>query len=124
MTATKAFSWLVLLTLTAGCSSSGSSGTNQTGAAGGQTTSQGSLTILKPNQGERVNEIGVVEGKTSKVDWPVFVLVHPMETREWWVQPLPSPTNRDGSWRASTYFGTPDDKGKRFELIAITDASL
>lgn len=78
------------------------------------------IRIERPNQGAEVGHIELVRGNVSDLNAPIYVLVHPMLTKLWWIQRLPSPPNQDGSWQTICYFGT-ETKGinEYFEVVAI-----
>ncbi len=78
--------------------------------------------ITEPKNRETVPERPYVEGKVSNTTAAVWVLVHPMEVSDYWVQPQLT-VNRDGAWRVGIYIGRPGtvDAGKRFEIMAIAN---
>lgn len=83
---------------------------------------QRTVTITSPHDGERVGPTGVVKGHVQNPEMRVYVLVRPIQLQTWWVQPIPSPPNSDGTWRAFAYFGTEEaGKGKTFEAVAVLD---
>ena len=61
------------------------------------TAQQGRITINSPKDNEAVSVRALVEGQVSDIHEKekIYVLVHPLETSLWWVQPLPSPPNQD-----------------------------
>ncbi len=78
------------------------------------------ITWLK--NGDIVPERPYVAAKVSNPKAAVWVIVHPMEASDYWVQPQLT-VNEDGTWRVSIYVGRPGnlDAGKRYEIMAITD---
>jgi hypothetical protein len=79
------------------------------------------ITILTPSDNSNVGLECLVRGKVSNyTGGNVYVLVHPLKTKLWWVQRLPSVINDDGSWQTLCYLGT-ETKGvsEYFEIIAI-----
>jgi hypothetical protein len=63
-----------------------------------------------------------VQGKVSDPDAKVWVIVHPLEVSDYWVQAKPS-VSEDGTWRVKVYVGRPgpDDVGKSFEILALAN---
>jgi len=77
------------------------------------------LKISEPNNGQEVSVREWVRGKLSDTSYEVYILIHPMATVSWWVQPLPS-INSDGTWEAYCFFGEETvGIGESFEIIAI-----
>jgi hypothetical protein len=78
--------------------------------------------ITAPGQNARVPWRQFVEGTVSDRKAIVWVIVHPMETMGWWVQPAIS-VKEDFSWRVEIYVGRPGnvDRGKCFEIRAVVD---
>lgn len=78
------------------------------------------IQIEAPRQNAEVGMSEIVRGKVSNPRVQVYVLVHPMLTKLWWVQRKPSPPNQDGSWQVLCYFGTETEgMGEQFEIAAI-----
>lgn len=78
------------------------------------------IQIESPKQNGEVAMRDMVRGKISDPKVPVYVLVHPLKGNQWWVQPLPSPANQDGSWRTSCFFGAEiQGIGEEFEVLAL-----
>ena len=78
------------------------------------------IEIIQPTQQASVGHQELVLGKVSDPNSRVYVLVHPMATKMWWVQRIPSPPNRDGSWSTLCYFGTENQGiGEYFEIVGI-----
>lgn len=92
-------------------------------ARGGHT-----VEILSPSPDTQVEVTALIKGKVSDPKLNIYVFVHPLMTNLWWVQRLPSPPNRDGSWQSIAYFGTKQGEGvgEYFEIMAIAapDRSL
>jgi hypothetical protein len=84
------------------------------------------LQVLSPGPGAEVELETVIEGKVSDPRVQVYVLVHPVKDRFWWVQRVPAPPNRDGSWETLAYFGTSTKGiGEDFQVIAlVTETKL
>jgi hypothetical protein len=78
------------------------------------------IQIDSPAQGTEVSMEVMAKGKASGAKAKVYVLVHPLRARSWWVQQLPAPPNRDGSWQTLCVFGTPTSGlNEDFQIIAI-----
>lgn len=78
------------------------------------------LQLLSPRPGAEVALETVVEGKMSDPRGQVYVLVHPVKARFWWVQRVPAPPNQDGSWETLAYFGTATEGiGGDFQIVAL-----
>jgi hypothetical protein len=75
-----------------------------------------------PKDGAGVGQRPSIKGSISKRDATVWLIVHPMETGAYWVQPPISVSG--GTWQADPYIGRPGnlDLGKKFELMAIANA--
>ena len=78
------------------------------------------INISMPTNRSAVVERPFVSGTVTDPKAPVWVVVHPMEAGEYWVQPAVS-VQRDGSWSVQIYIGQPGsaDVGKRFEIRAV-----
>jgi len=76
------------------------------------------ITIASPSRGEKVGAELIVSGTANKAN-EVWVIVHPGETPDYWVQPAASV--KDGVWGVQISIGRPDniDSGKHFEIMAI-----
>ncbi len=82
-------------------------------------TAQQTISITSPTDGSRVCQRTMVRGSVSDFELQVFVLIHPMATDIFWVQPVPN-MRQDGRWDVYSYFGEPSQGiGKPFEIIAI-----
>jgi hypothetical protein len=78
------------------------------------------IQIAAPKQGAEVAGKAVIEGTVSDPKASIYVLVHPLQADGWWVQSIPAPANRDGSWRTLCYFGdAAAGLGEHFQIIAI-----
>lgn len=76
--------------------------------------------ILSPRTDSQVEITVLVKGKVSDPKLHVYLFVHPLLTNLWWVQPIPSPPNKDGSWASIAYFGEAEKGvGEYFEILAI-----
>lgn len=82
-------------------------------------TTQHPIGIISPENGSRVCWRTMVTGSISDPNLQVFVLIHPMATDKFWIQPIPT-VSSDGKWKAYCYFGEPNiGIGEPFEIIAI-----
>ena len=66
------------------------------------------ISITKPGNETKVDERPLVEGAVSNTTAVVKVVVHPMETGDYWVQPNVS-VKTDGTWKVQIYIGRPGD---------------
>ncbi len=80
------------------------------------------ITIRYPSDGASVPELPIIEGSVSDNTAQVWVIVHPMETADYWVQPKTS-VRRTGLWRVQVHIGRPGniDVGKHFEIAAVAN---
>ncbi len=70
--------------------------------------------------GAEVGPQAVITGKVSGTSSDIYVLVHPLQSKLYWTQRIPSPRNRDGSWRTLCYFGNKSvGIDEAFEIVAI-----
>jgi hypothetical protein len=78
------------------------------------------LLINNPCDGARVAQRSFVGGTVADASAQVWVVIHPMETADYWVQP--AVTIRDaGRWKVLCYFGEPgaQHSGKPYEVQAF-----
>ena len=80
------------------------------------------LHITVPLDGAKVSERPVVEGVVADPHAEVWLIVHPLEVSDYWVEPAVA-VKDDGTWRTTIYVGRPgaQDVGKRFEVIAVAN---
>ncbi len=98
--------------------SSGAPGPGSAATAG----ADDAIRIVSPADGATVPMRPIVEVKAPVSATAVWVIIHPMEVADYWVQPRPS--NRgSGQWRVQVYVGQPGtrDEGKHFEIQAVAD---
>ena len=90
--------------------------------ASGEQKAGGALSITEPKDRASVPERPYIEGKVSNPNADVWIIVHPMEVTDYWVQPRLT-VRADGAWRASAYVGRPGrvDVGKHFEIMAVAN---
>jgi hypothetical protein len=80
------------------------------------------ITIKSPSDGASVPERPIVEGVVMDKTAQVWVIVHPMETSDYWVQPKVT-VRKEGLWRVQVYIGRPGniDVGKHFEMMSVAN---
>ena len=76
--------------------------------------------INSPCDGARVAQRSFVGGTIADANAQVWVVIHPMETADYWVQPAVTIRN-GGSWKVLCYFGEPGNQlsGKPYEVQAF-----
>jgi hypothetical protein len=81
-----------------------------------------SLEIINPIDGDLGEWRTKVTGTVSKPFAEVWVVVRPLETRDFWVQPKPT-IKPNGEWETFIYLGRdgPSHIGKVFEIRAIAN---
>jgi hypothetical protein len=78
------------------------------------------VTIKSPSNGAGVDLRHEVSGRVSDPNADVWVVIHPIERSDFWVQPQVS-VQDDGSWKVLAFFGTASSIGKRFEVRAFAN---
>ncbi len=80
-----------------------------------------SLTIITPKNEANVEWRTLVQGTASGVK-NVWVIVHSLETAEYWVQPKAMVTKK-GNWKVKVYVGNVNDSdnSRDFEIRAIAN---
>jgi hypothetical protein len=83
------------------------------------------LSIIEPKNGEEVVYRPYVSGKVADANAEVWVIAHPMDVSDYWVQPKVS-VEGDGSWKVMIYIGRPGtiDVGKHFEIRAVANPKI
>ena len=83
---------------------------------------QSNINITEPKDGDSVPWRPYVKGTVSDPDSEMWVIVHPMDVSDYWVQPRLS-VKREGSWKVKIYIGQPgySDVGKQFEIRAVAN---
>ena len=78
--------------------------------------------ITVPGDNEQVVELPIMEGTVSDSTAKVWVIVHPMEVSDYWVQP-PVTMREGGKWKVQIHIGRPGavDVGKHFEIVAVAN---
>lgn len=80
-----------------------------------------SVSIASPKNNDKVDYRQEVNGKVSDPNAEVWVVIHPVETSDFWVQP-PVTVKEDGSWKTAAYFGEAGQHvGKKFEVRAFAN---
>lgn len=80
------------------------------------------LRIAAPPDKAKVPERPFVEGTVTDPNAKVWVVVHPMEVSDYWVQPSVT-VKGNGTWKVMIYIGRPGtiDVGKQFEIMAVAN---
>lgn len=80
------------------------------------------INITAPPDKTQVPERPIIEGIVSDPGAKVWVIVHPMEVADYWVQPCVT-IEKSGTWRVMVYIGRPGnmDVGKYFEIMAVAN---
>jgi hypothetical protein len=92
----------------------------------GHATSMAELVITAPEDGSYVLWRATIEGKVvDSVNDKVWVVIHPTEGSQYWVQPRLS-VKKDGAWRVRVHFGESGLRhtGLRFEVRAIANPKI
>jgi len=78
------------------------------------------ITITSPNDETSVGLRPLIKGTVTGHSATVWVVVHPVETEDFWVQPRVK-VSPDGTWKVRIYIGRPgsEDIGKFFEVRAV-----
>jgi hypothetical protein len=81
------------------------------------------LRITAPADDVKVVYRAIIEGIVSDPAATVWVVIHPMEVSDYWVQPAVT-VGENGRWRVQVYIGRPlsGDIGKRFEVRAFANS--
>ena len=79
------------------------------------------IEISEPTDGVKVAQKQYVKGMVSDPEADVLVVIHPVETSGFWVQP-PVTVKSNGTWRVKAHFGRAGmDSGKEFEIRAFAN---
>jgi hypothetical protein len=83
------------------------------------------IIISTPVYGSHVIERPYVAGTVTDPNASLWVVVHPMDVSDYWVQPAVT-VRRDGSWKVQIYIGRSGnvDVGKRFEIRAVANPKV
>lgn len=85
------------------------------------TAPSGSLQIAEPADGAQVGAEMPIQGSASP-EQKVWLIVHPQETSDYWVQP-PAIADDAGAWKTAIFVGRPGsaDVGQRYEVRAVAN---
>jgi hypothetical protein len=80
------------------------------------------IRITAPSDKSQVAEKPSIEGTVTDVNVSIWVVVHPTEVSDYWVQP-PVTVKEDGTWKGRAYIGRPGnvDVGKQFEIMSVAN---
>jgi hypothetical protein len=80
------------------------------------------IIFKSPSSGSSVPERPIIEGIVIVKSAQLWIIVHPMETSDYWVQPKVT-VRKEGLWRVQVYIGRPGniDVGKHFEMMAVVN---
>jgi hypothetical protein len=80
------------------------------------------IKIESPPDGAEVDQQAMIEGSAVEDARNVWLVVHPVDTSSYWVQPRVA-MRSNGTWSGMVYLGRSGerDKGKNFEIVAIAD---
>ena len=83
------------------------------------------VAITSPPDGSSVELRPIIEGTVNDPSASVWVVIHPLEVSDYWVQPRISVRN-NGSWKVQIHIGRPGsvDVDKFFEVRAIANPEL
>ncbi len=82
------------------------------------------VTITDPPDGSKVPMTFTAQGTiTSSVSNPeIWVIIHPMQTNRFWVEPRADLNQENGTWRTLIYIGESEiGIGEQFEIMAIAN---
>lgn len=79
--------------------------------------------ISSPSNGSVVPWRACVQGSVSDPEGKVWLIIHPMLTDDFWVQPAIDVMQRDSSWKVAGYFGRQSgiDDGKPYQMRIIAN---
>lgn len=84
-------------------------------------THQLKVFITEPQDGAKVPARPFITGTVADPGAKVWVIVHPTEVGDYWVQQVTSP-REDMTWRVQIYVGEPNTPaGTRYELRAVAN---
>jgi hypothetical protein len=86
---------------------------------------QTKLTIAMPHDGDHVSEMPRIEGTAPTPNSTVWVIVHPLEVPDYWVQPIII-VRQNGTWNTVIHIGRAGriDVGKHFEIMAVANPKV
>jgi hypothetical protein len=79
------------------------------------------ILITAPGSGTLVHQREIVAGRVSDPEAALWVVIHPVGSNRYWVQPRPM--KHDGLWCVPAYFGQPiaQHSGRRFEVRSFAN---
>jgi hypothetical protein len=87
-------------------------------------TQQLKVFITEPQDGATVQPRPFITGTAADPGAKVWVVVHPTEVGDYWVQQATSP-REDKTWRVQIYVGEPNTPaGTRFEIRAVANPKV
>lgn len=91
--------------------------------AAAEVTAQ-SVTMTSPAAGTALRWRAEVGGRVSESNTTLWVVVHPLNVSEYWVQPSVL-ANDDGTWSTIAYIGRRGDAdiGREYEVVVFADPS-
>src|SRR5689334_20355528 len=96
----------VLLLVAIACRQAASSSTEQKKPNEAPAAASAAIEIINPHDGDTVPEKSFVDVKVSGPATTVWVVIHPMQTGDYWVQQELSDRG-NGKWRTQIHVGTP-----------------
>jgi len=86
------------------------------------TAQSSGIAIIEPKEGDSIPERPFIRGSVADPNAKVWVIVHPTEVSDYYVQPIVS-VKKDGKWQVSVYIGRSGnvDRGKHFEIMAVAN---
>ncbi|MBU6390754.1 MAG: hypothetical protein KGQ83_00735 [Planctomycetes bacterium] len=78
------------------------------------------IRINAPRDKAIVSERSYAEGIVSDSNVKVWVIVHPMEVSDYWVQPRVT-VKETGFWKVKINTGMPGDAGRQFKIMAVAN---
>lgn len=83
------------------------------------------LRITEPRDSTSVFERPFIKGTVTESSTKVWIIVHPMEVSDYWVQPNVT-VREGGTWKVIIYIGRPGtiDVGKQFEIMAVANPKV
>ncbi|MFC2104786.1 hypothetical protein ACFLS4_05495 [Bacteroidota bacterium] len=89
----------------------------------GQTSKN--LEIIEPKDQSLVGQRPIVKGVLTESNFDVWIIVHPLEVSDFWVQPKAG-VKADSTWKAMIHIGRPGsvDIGKLFEIKAFAGVEI
>ena len=80
------------------------------------------IRITSHHDNAKVDRPAKIEGTVTNPKAKVYIIVHPVDVPEYWVQPR-ALVNEDGKWTSMVYLGrsTDNNPDKQYELMAIAN---